>query len=165
MADDDILKKQLERLKHAYGLEYEMIRVTGAFEHAALRPLFILNGGALVVYLGLYGALHKENAINFSVGQFAAYAWVAGVVFATLTAFFGAWSQFAFRKLRGGETVLAEIELGLSNEPVSETTIQCGRYSAQGDGRRKAAVAMGCLSVLLFVLGFLPAFLSIKQGP
>jgi hypothetical protein len=83
-------------------------------------------------------------------------------VFATLTAFFGAWSQFAFRKLRGRETVLAEIELGLSIESVRETTIQCGRYSAQGDGRRNAAVAMGCLSVLLFVVGFWAAFASIK---
>lgn len=129
--------------------------------HAALRPLFILNGGAPVVYLGLYGALRKENAIDFSVGQFAAYARVAGVVLATLTAFFGAWSQFAFRKLRGRETVLAEIELGLSMESVSETTIQCGRYAAQGDCRRNAAVVMGCLSVFLFVVGFRPAFLSI----
>ena len=41
--------------------ELELNRATAAFEHAALRPGIILNGGAAVAFLTLLGALTKQN--------------------------------------------------------------------------------------------------------
>jgi hypothetical protein len=83
MSDDADLPKKLERLKHTYGLEYEMIRATAAFEHATLRPLFILNGGALVAYLALLGA----GRIDFPIGRLAVLAWAIGLIAAAVAAF------------------------------------------------------------------------------
>ncbi len=166
MADDNSdLTKKLERLKHFYGLEYEMIRATAAFEHAAARPLFILNGGALVVYLGLFGALRGNNAratVDFSIGKFAVLLWIAGLVLATLAVFLGTLSQFNFRKLRGQEIVQAEIELGLHTGSASEAAQAGGQYGGQAVCYRRTAVVMGIASMLLFVAGFWPAFQSIK---
>ena len=51
-----------------YGLEYEMIRATAGFEHAALKPLFLLNGGALIVYFGLIASKRDTSlTIDFSI--------------------------------------------------------------------------------------------------
>ena len=157
--------KKLERLKHLYGLEYEMIRATAAFEHAAFRTTFILNAGALVVYLGLFGTLHRNDGasavIDWSIGKFAVWLWIAGLVFATLAVFLGALSQFAFRKLRGQEIVQAEIELGLHSGSTTEAAEASGRYGCQGVCYRRAAVVVGVVSILLFMAGFWPAFQSI----
>jgi len=164
--DNSDLTMKLESLKHHYGLEYEMIRATAAFEHAAIRPLFILNGGALVVYLGLFGALRRNDSaqsnVDFSVGKFAVILWLVGLVLATLTVFIGAQSQFAFRKLRGQEILQAEIELGLQAGSASEAAQAGGKYGCQGACYRKCAVVAGVLSIILFMAAFWPAFLSIK---
>ena len=143
-----------------------MIRATAAFEHAAMRPLFYLNGGALVVYLGLFGALQRNDgaqaAMDFSVGKFAVCLWLLGLLFATFTAFLGVRSQFAFRKLRGQEIVQAEIELGLHTGSPSEAAQDIGGYGGRAVCSRRAAVVMGVVSIVLFMAGFWPAFHSIK---
>lgn len=165
--DDSELNKKLERLKHLYGLEYEMIRAISAFEHAALRPLFLLNGGALVVYLGLFGALGRGDgarvAIDWSTGRYAVWLWLVGLLSASVAAFLGALSQFAFRKLRSQEITKAEIELGLSNESDDETNKAIDRHASEGRRRRFAAVIAGIVSFFLFVVGFWPAFTSITN--
>ncbi len=141
-----------------------MIRATVAFEHAALRPLFILNGGALVVYLGVYGALAKSPAaIDLSVGKFAVVCWLTGLLLATLVAYLGARSQFAFRKLRGREVDRAEIDLGLSSKSATEAAEAIGRYGQEANCYRSAAILAGALSVASFMAGFWPAFASIHQ--
>jgi len=164
---NDSAQNRLERLKHLYGLEYEMIRATATFEHAAIRPLFILNGGALVVYLGLFGAINRNDgtsgAIDWSVGRFAVWLWIAGLVFAASTVFLGALSQFVFRKLRSQEIVQAEIEIGLHPGSRTEAAEASVKYGCEGSSYRKAAVAIGIVSLLSFVAGFWPAFQSIVR--
>ena len=166
MADENFeLKKRLERLRYLYGLENEMIRAAAAFEHAALRPLFILNGGALVVYLGLFGALRRGSGdpagIDWAVGKYAVWAWLAGILLAAATAFLGALSQFSFRKLRGREVAQAEIDLAMRSESASEVSQSIGRYTTHATCYRIAAIGCGILCIVLFVAGFWPAFLSI----
>ena len=110
MADDE-LEKQLARLNRSYSLEYEMIRATAAFERAALRPLFLLNGGALIAYLALFTGL-GQSGIDISFGKFAFGGWALGLVCATFCAFFGVRSQFKFRRLRGRQADHAETIMG-----------------------------------------------------
>ncbi len=82
------------------------------FEHAALKPLFLLNGGALVVAVGFMGAalsrwVPPTDAITAI--QNAIYLWSGGLVAAALAAFAGFRSQLSFHKQRGSEFTLATI--------------------------------------------------------
>jgi hypothetical protein len=162
MTDGDDLKKRLARLNHLYGLEYEMIRPMAAFEHAALRPLFLLNGGALVAYLTLFGALGKDE-FEFLFLALAVGGWVFGLCLATLAAFFAALSQFAFRKHRGTEVVLEEKLLNISRDPRSEEELNrgIGKHGGQADSYRCIAILVGLASLLFFVVALIPAFLAI----
>ena len=147
-----------------YGLEYEMIRATAGFEHAALKPLFLLNGGALIVYFGLIASKRDTSlTIDFSIGRIAVGIWALGLVLATSSAILGAFSQFAFRRVRGEEVARDELDLGLRPEArLQDIHETIGEYSAKAVFRRKIAIASGVTSLALFVLGFWPAFSSIK---
>lgn len=164
--NDAELKKRLEELKHLYGLEYEMIRATAAFEHAALRPLFLLNGGSLVVYMGLFGALGKaqQAGLDLSIGKYAVFLWIAGLLCAAVTAFFGARSQFAFRSHRGQQVLEMEIGLGIKAGSASEAATKSGTYAEKGKCSRQVAIVTGIVSILLFTIGFWPAFISISAA-
>ena len=165
--DEAKLRKDLERLKHHYSLEYEMIRAINAFEHAALRPLFLLNGGALVVYLGLFGALRRadrsEQVIDWATGRLAVSVWAVGLVCATLATFFAAWSQFAFRKQRGREVDREEIRLAISNKKESEIADKIKSADKVANRARVVALVLGFASIALFLRGLWLAFDSILK--
>jgi hypothetical protein len=58
---------------------------TSRFEHAVLAPLVVLNGGAVVAFLTLLGALMKDDlwdVFPLLVGGAAVLAWVFGLVVA-----------------------------------------------------------------------------------
>jgi len=164
MAEDTQEKLQLARLGHAYGLEYEMIRATAAFEHAALRTLLLLNGGGLGIYITLYAALSRDAAcrsIDQHLAQLAVGGWVVGLVTAALCAFFAARSQFAFRKVRGRQVERAEAAVGLPIEQgLSDINEEIGRQSQRAECWRWAAIIAGIISFILFVAAVVPAFLS-----
>jgi len=104
MTEDEKAQRRLERLKFRLAHALELIRATTAFEHAVLRPPLILNGGALVVSLTLFGALQKQSStINGRSFKFALMFWIAGVLLASVATAFGYYSQAAFRKFRDRE--------------------------------------------------------------
>ncbi|HMA87446.1 MAG TPA: hypothetical protein VKP89_01735 [Burkholderiales bacterium] len=131
-----------------------MVRATNAFEQAALRPLFLLNGGALVVYLGLFGTLGRPNvarqALDWSLGKYAAIAWTAALAHATLAAYCGVRSQFGFRKQRGTEATVEEVRLGISDK-------------AEANRFRRGMIGAGLVSFVLFLIGVWIAFASIQH--
>ncbi len=45
--------RNLEWLKFSLSHTRDLHKATAAFEHAALKPLFLLNGGALIVMMAL----------------------------------------------------------------------------------------------------------------
>ena len=59
--NDEKASRQLERLKLEHTHSMELLRATVAFEHAALKPPMLLNGGAVVVFLALFGALKAKS--------------------------------------------------------------------------------------------------------
>ena len=166
MADDD-LEKRLARLRHRYGLEYEMVRATAAWEHANLRPLFFLNGGALIAFFTLYGALSRTGtnppAFNRPLMIAALVGWIVGLLLAMLAANFGAHSQFSFRKLRGTETELEELKIGLPVDR-SETALnrEIGGFQSTGRISRRISVGLGVASVGAFIVAIGCAFASLQ---
>lgn len=169
MADDDELKLKLAHLERLYCLEYEMVRATAAFEHATLRPLFLLNGGALVTYLALYGALNRPGGAAALDTKFAAVAigcWVVGLLLAMICAFRASQSQYAYRKLRGRQADRKEYELGIQTQKSLEKIEQeIGAQIQIGQSAHKWAVVIGVLSLTAFVIAIYPAFKSIPDRP
>jgi hypothetical protein len=52
---EEAKERRLERLRHLHAQAIELTNATAAFEHAALAPPMLLNGGALVAVLALLG--------------------------------------------------------------------------------------------------------------
>jgi Flp pilus assembly protein TadB len=117
----DDFKLLFEHLKNAHERELEMIRATAAFEHSALRAVTLLNGGALVVYMALYGAL-TDLPVGWALA--AGVAWIFGLILAVIATALGFQSQFRFRKCRGHQTQIAvkKIELEIAKERSDATT-------------------------------------------
>ena len=162
MVDQDH-RARLARLGHLYNLEYEMVRATATFEHAALQPLFFLNGGALVATLTLYGALSNRTSTDFGTLRMAILGWIVGLVLASAAAFLGALSQFSFRKLRSTEVALFEKALGINPDELRNETVlnrDIGAHAGAGRLYRRAAVVSGVASLLAFVVSLAPAFAS-----
>ncbi len=168
MADDPDQEKRLTRLRHKYSLEYEMITAAAAFEHAALRPLYLLNGGGLLAFFTLYGAFSRTAGaappFNRSMMAWAIAAWVCGLLLAFATGAAAARSQFSFRKLRGTEAELAEKHLGLETDRSEAKLNQViGAFTAAGRNARWLAIGTGVLSAAAFVGGILFAFASLPS--
>ena len=56
--------RKLERLKFKHAQSIELLRATTAFEHAALRLVFLMNGGALVAFVALFGSLSARDVTS-----------------------------------------------------------------------------------------------------
>jgi hypothetical protein len=72
--------------------ELMLNQATSAFEHAAIAPLLVLNGGGAVAFLTLLGAVSDPKArLSASTGWAiaAAVAWAVGLILAALAASFG----------------------------------------------------------------------------
>ena len=75
----------------------ELFEATVRFEHAALRPLYLLNGGAAVAAIAFVG---KTPAFAAGVAG-PMKLWIVGLMFATGATIAGYFSQLLFFK-RGG---------------------------------------------------------------
>jgi hypothetical protein len=81
--------------------ELMLNEATSAFEHAAIAPLLLLNGGGAVAFLTLLGAINDpKSKLSASTGWAiaASAAWTLGLIAAALGASFGLTSQRAFSK-------------------------------------------------------------------
>ncbi len=56
-SDDEKAQRRIEHFKARLSAGIELQRATAAFEHAAIKPLYLLNGGAAVAMLALYGSI------------------------------------------------------------------------------------------------------------
>ncbi len=113
--DDKEFKRRhvLQQIELQHRLSVELLKATAAFEHATLRPPFVLNGGALVVYLALFGVLRssEHGEINLYYSFAAMTAWVVGLIISSSAVACGYYSQKHFDKAqrRRIETLDAEI--------------------------------------------------------
>jgi hypothetical protein len=95
-------EKEIERYKAMHTYCLELVRATNEFEHAALKPPMILNGGALVVIIAFLGAIWQQGSSfadkHLLIGALA--CWGIGLFLAGTAAAFGYQSQFSFLKAR-----------------------------------------------------------------
>ncbi|MEK7303995.1 MAG: hypothetical protein AAB174_02985 [Pseudomonadota bacterium] len=148
-------EKEIERYKAMQAYRLELVRATNMFEHAALKPPFILNGGALVVVMALLGAIWKDHG-QFAERSLLVYAlacWVIGLFFAAIAAASGYQSQFSFLKSRHRELDAEHAkDKGDKNEVrrnLSDKKIEGER----GENWRVWAKVCAGLSLLLFLAG------------
>jgi hypothetical protein len=102
--------------------ELMLNEATSAFEHAAIAPLLLLNGGGAVAFLTLLGAVSDPKArFSASIGWAvtAAVAWAVGLVLGALAASFGLVSQRAFSKKHRIERQQVE-RLLIGDSPVAQ---------------------------------------------
>ncbi|MEM6678765.1 MAG: hypothetical protein AAF675_12925 [Pseudomonadota bacterium] len=94
------------RAKYAFDreLELELNRGAAAYEQAVLNMLILLNGGAAVAYLGLYGALAETAAAAAPPALVptmgALLAWGTGLVASGYASVRGLWAQQRFAQAR-----------------------------------------------------------------
>jgi hypothetical protein len=97
-ADSD---RALEIYKAVRAHEVALNEVRAALERGVLAPLITLNGGAVIAYLTLLGALSgKESGVtpNYWVAAGAIVAWGFGLVFAALAVAAGSKQQEGINK-------------------------------------------------------------------
>lgn len=148
-------EKEIERYKAMHAYQLELVRATNAFEHATLKPPFILNGGALVVVMALLGAIWKDGNQFVDKGMlvYALACWGAGLLLASIASAFGYQSQFSFLKARHRE-LDAEYakDAGKKNEVRRNLALQ-EIEGKRGISRRGWAKICIGFSLLLFLVG------------
>ena len=162
MTEDEKAQRRLERLKFRLAHTLELVRATTAFEHAGLRPPLILNGGALVVSLTLFGALQKQSGtINGRPFKFALILWIVGVLLAPAATAFGYYSQAAFRKFRDRELDETWAEDEGDTVKAGDMRSQANCEERRGWARRRVAELAVAFSMLFFLAGVCVAIIAI----
>jgi hypothetical protein len=154
MNEEQNFQLGMAQLQHRYNMEYQMVQATAAFEHAALKPLFLLNGGAAAGFTALFGALMPEET-KAPLLIAALFWWTLGLLFAFGASTLGAMSQFNFRRYRGIQVSAAERAMGITVDRKDWSDAET--WSRNGRHYRAKAVSVGFLSLACFVLALIPA--------
>jgi hypothetical protein len=139
----------IEKFKAEAAHELELTRLTAQFEHAAMRPLYLLNGGALIATLTYLGhALSDDKPQPTPWAILTAMAlWLLGLFFAGLTAQFGYNSQLNFLKAYRRK---------LDQEDEAQRT-----FASKGHYNRAKWTFFRWVSLLCFLIGSSFAIVSI----
>ncbi len=169
--DHEAAERRLERLRLDHAHSMELLRATVAFEHAALRPSFLLNGGALVVFLALFGAI---KTARFPVAGFdeafalqAMATWGFGLIVAAAANIFGYYSQFSFRRAWDNKVEARrqyDRRIKRAKPRIRHALRVYVQDSKKASRQRKAAEVLVVVSAILFIEGFGVALLSISDS-
>jgi hypothetical protein len=164
---DDVTEANGELLRDVYRERYEHERQLGAhtaaFEHASLRPAILLNGGAVVAFLTLIGAVWKVGGLpDLQLAGRALLAWSAGLIAGSLATGFGYGSQRAFQRMIRFQRERIERRLvpGLHLEQRDQS--EEGREGKRGKRFQRMGEALVLVSFVAFLAGSLFAFQSLQ---
>ena len=155
MADEGDETK-LEHIKHALESRRQLRQATINFEHAALRVLFLLNGGGLIAFLTFLGTGAGKGLENKWTTTASLIVWLIGLVLAGFATGFGYKSQFKFYKAHGD---YQRVQVGLMEYPLDEdlsdeVLIQRAKESSDyAQCHRDRAHRFGFSSLVAFTLG------------
>ncbi len=161
---------EIEVYKALRSHEITLNQATTAFEHAAIAPLLLLNGGAAVGFLTLLGAVSDTDsrlAASTELAVLAIGAWSLGLIMAAVAARLGLQSQRSFSRAHRLRREQVEQQL-LAGSPLAtllERRLEPGSKEdpdpdvervKQRDAARRRQVRYeqaGLMSLALFVLG------------
>lgn len=164
-----VADKKEGRDRFLYGEVTELLRATNAFEHAALRPPFLMNGGAVVVYLALYGTIitSESAAVRDSISTPLAIAamaiWIVGLIAGASAVAFGYYSQFNFRKDGSAQIQGAWAQEDGHTGKAGTHRAKAEEYGNKAHRQRQCAECGWAVSIGCFVFGVILAILSILQ--
>ncbi len=156
MADDDLTKqKKLEYFKSRLAHIDEMTRATAGFEHAAVKPPLLLNGGAAIATLTLYGAIGLPSfGWEVILVLLALSFWAFGLVFATLATGHAFKSQLQFYKSTSQEIkAIVEREFNKDDAAGAECESKHSDFADKGNDERDKAIDHWTRSLRFFVGG------------
>ena len=145
-----IPQEQIERYRARIAARIEMFRAVAAFEHAALRPLLLLNGGAAVALLAFIGQVWPEVISGTLI---AMAIWSVGLALATIATSLGYFSQNTFYKASGHQFEAEDANRVKDIEVESEAKAAQDKLEKKGHRYRNYAHLCGILSVICFVAG------------
>ncbi len=158
MVDDDKLAtKAFELFKTNLQSALQRQEAMSAFEHGALRPLYFLNGGALLAVMTFLGTVaaadHPSVTLNFGWTLAALATWAFGLFAAALAAAFGYLSQKQ-AQINQYSVIWAELADDKGDQDVARSIRETAGHAATlGSRRRSAAQWSGGASLLAFVVG------------
>ena len=140
---------ELEHLKHALESRRQLRQAAMNFEHVALRPLYLLNGGGLVAFLTFLGTGSTPD-IDKGWVTGSLVAWLIGLVLAGFTTIFAYRSQFHFYKAHGD---YQRVKVGLKEYPVDdeisdEDLLKRGKCSSALARKSKKAAVRSRMSLV-----------------
>ncbi len=157
---DEAAYRRLERLKFALTHTRDLQQATVAFEHVALKPLFLINGGALVVVVAFLGS-DASQRINISLALFAVACWAFGLILASASAALGYFSQLAFYKA-ASQHLRSVVELDDGNEALAaEHVSDSAKFNREANTHRNYAHWFGGISMIMFLAGVFFAVVAI----
>ena len=156
MVGDDLTKqKKLEYFKSRLAHSEELTRATAGFEHAAVRLPLLLNGGAAIATLTLYGAIGlRPFGWELLLVLLALSLWGYGVVSATLATGYLFKSQLQFYKSTSQEIkAIVEREFNKDDAAGAECESKHADFADKGSVERDKAIEYWTRSLRLFVGG------------
>ena len=128
----------------------ELFRAVVAHEHAALRPLFLLNGGAAVAALAFIGQVWPADVSGVIV---AMVIWCVGLFAAGLAAGLAYFSQNAFYKESGHRQSAKEAEEDGDTAKKRDEWEKHDTQAKRGQNCRLFAQLLGAISLTCFIGG------------
>jgi hypothetical protein len=173
MADEaESPKPSLEVYKGFRAHEALLNRATAEFERAALQPLFLLNGGAMVAFLTLLGAVAGKSQTNLDLAatKWALTVWSGGLLLAAFATAFGYLSQRQFARMSRLERQIVEAKLqdGSIPEILKLPDVYAAKARAnKALGRARAfqlcAYISAVLSLVAFIVGAFRALVAVTS--
>jgi hypothetical protein len=157
----------LEIYKGKYEHERDLAKATAAFEHAAIKPLFLLNGGALVAFMTFLGALNQAREPRIHFGErwavAALFVWAAGLTYAAVATYYGYRAQEEHFRLAKAERKGLEAGLRRQADEQCAQMSKADKHGCLGKKYRDRAMAAGAGSLLLFLCACFGAGYALLQ--
>jgi hypothetical protein len=119
--DQSVTELEIEVYKSVRAHELMLAQVTRTFEQATIAPLFVLNGGAVVAFLTLLGAVSSDKSrlsVTPALAAIATGAWAIGLLSAAMAALHSLDTQRSL--MRAQATQRRQLEHSLLNDHLAD---------------------------------------------
>jgi hypothetical protein len=159
-------EKDIERYKARQAHRLELIRATIAFEHAALKPAFVLNGGAIAIVFAFLGAVWKQNQQIPEARLFvqALGFWGVGLFVSAIAWMLGYRSQFAFRKRLDRKMDAEHAEDRGDKDEANSKLAEAKQEGERGVRFRAWCEGLVILSLAMFLIGVLVCVTALTRS-